>query len=119
MTLKSTANQTMVKELKNMVGRRIAALIIDFIVLAMLGYLFTLVGKDFFVELGTHGVLVGWLISTVYFAIFNSNKGKGQSIGKRVVHLEVVNREGNKLTLVDGLIRSLLFTTPFFLFDYI
>lgn len=101
-----------------MIAKRITALLIDFIVLAILGYIIALIGKDLFVELGTHGVLVGWLISTTYFTIFNSNLGNGQSIGKRAMDLEVVNNKGDKLTLIDGLVRSLLFTTPFFLFDY-
>lgn len=112
-------SQTTQNEPKNLIGRRIAALIIDFIVLAIIGYILVLFGKGFFVELGTHGVLVGWIISTVYYAIFNSKIGKGQSPGKSVMHLEVVNNDGRQLELQDGLIRSLFFTTPFFLFEYI
>lgn len=99
--------------------RRIAALLIDFIVLSIIGYLFAFVGKDLFVELGSHGVWIGWFISTAYFAIFNSTIGQGRSIGKRAMHLEVVNNDGTKLKFLEGLIRSLLFTTPFFLFEYI
>ena len=65
------ADQTMQRGPKNLVVRRIGVLIVDFIALAILGYIVGLIGKDFLVELGTHGVLIGWLISTTYFALFN------------------------------------------------
>ena len=73
--MESSTDQNMLKEPKNLFGRRIAALAIDLIILAIIGYILSLIGKGFFVELGTHGVLVGWLISTIYYAIFNSNIG--------------------------------------------
>jgi uncharacterized RDD family membrane protein YckC len=99
--------------------RRLGALVIDFIVLAIIGYLTALIGKDFFVKLGNHGVLVGWLISTIYFAIFNSKAGGSQSPGKRAMNIQVINNDGTPLSLLQGLTRSLLFTSPYFLFDYI
>jgi uncharacterized RDD family membrane protein YckC len=119
MLTESSSNHTMLKGPKNLFGRRVAALVIDLIILGIIGYILSLFGKGVFVELGTHGVVVGWLISTIYYTIFNSHIGKGKSPGKRAMHLEVVNRNGSQLTIKEGLMRSLLFTTPFFLFDYI
>lgn len=119
MITESSTDQTMLKEPKNLFGRRIAALAIDLIILAIIGYTLSLVGKEIFVELGIHGVLFGWLISTTYYAILNSKIGKGQSLGKKAMHLEVVKVDGSLLTVKEGIVRSLLFTTPFFLFNYI
>ena len=118
MTNESSIAQPMLKKSKELLGRRIVAFIIDLIILAIIGYILSLIGKGFFVELGNHGVLVGSLISTIYYAVFNSETGNGKSPGKRAMHLEVVKSDGSQLTFKEGLIRSLLFTTPFFLLEY-
>jgi uncharacterized RDD family membrane protein YckC len=69
--------------------------------------------------MGMHGVLVGWVVSTLYFAIGNSSLSNGKSLGKRLIAIQVIKTNGDLLTPKEGLIRSLLFTTPYFLFDYV
>ncbi|MTI40033.1 RDD family protein [Fulvivirga lutimaris] len=99
--------------------KRIGALTIDSIILGILGYLIALAGESLLVELSIHGVLLGWAISTMYFAVFNSHYGNGQSLGKRALSIEVVNTDGSHLNFNKALIRSLLLTSPFFLLEYL
>lgn len=106
------------KRPKNPFWHRIIAFIIDLIILALTGFLVALVGESFFVSLGTHGILVGWFITTIYYGFFNSELGKCQTPGKRLMNLKVTKYNGDSLSLKEGIIRSLLFTTPIFLLDY-
>jgi len=112
-------NQLDLPASKNLFTRRIGALIIDFTILATFGFVFAQFGKEFFVKLGTHGVLVGWVISSIYYTIFNCKVAGGRSPGKQAVQLKVAKIDGSELSIGEGMLRSILFTTPYFLFDYI
>ncbi|TLX72596.1 RDD family protein [Labilibacter sediminis] len=107
-----------VKTQKGPLGSRIAAFIIDFIVLGIIGLILGLIFKSFFVQLAWHGVLVGWIITTIYFTCGNSIIFKGSTIGKEFMGIKVVDYKSQYLTPFFAIKRSLLFTTPYFLLEY-
>jgi uncharacterized RDD family membrane protein YckC len=77
------------KSLRPSVLKRVVALIIDFIVLGIVGFLSGLVLEDFYVSLGKYGTLVGTAITMLYFSVLQSNIGKGQTLGKKAIGARV------------------------------
>jgi uncharacterized RDD family membrane protein YckC len=95
--------------------RRIFALIIDGAILGILGAILGLLFFDFFVGLGGWGRLVGFLIALLYSGILDSSIGKGQTIGKRLTRIKVVDSSGSYISLFRSFIRFTILSAPFFL----
>ena len=81
---------------------RLLAFTIDSLILGIFGQILALVFSDFFYNIGPYGRPIGWAIALIYFGIFNSKLGSGQTLGKRLMKLAV--RDGNNKTI--GLWRS-------------
>jgi uncharacterized RDD family membrane protein YckC len=94
---------------------RIWALLIDSIIIGVFGFILGFIFKTFFISLGENAKLIGWIISLAYFAVLNSNLNKGQTFGKKMMSIQVVDIKGNFISLKTSFIRALIFTTPFFL----
>lgn len=60
------------------------------IVVGIAGTLIALPFFEFFSRLGAWGRLVGFRLAVPYFVLLNSRIGKGQTLGKRAMHLQVV-----------------------------
>ncbi|MEQ8175207.1 MAG: RDD family protein [Syntrophomonadaceae bacterium] len=93
--------------------RRLAALAIDVLILAAIGFV---VGTIFFnalAHLGSQGFWVGLLIAVVYFSWMNSSFNNGQTIGKRVMKIRVVDVLGNTISVGTSIKRSALLLVPF------
>mgnify|MGYP000698789636 CR=1 FL=1 len=99
--------------------RRVFAFMIDTILLFFIGFILGLIGKEFFSSLGLHGILIGWLIATLYFALFHSRYLAGQSIGKGLMGIEVVDKDGNHLSFGISFLRAIIFNSPYFLIEYL
>jgi uncharacterized RDD family membrane protein YckC len=95
--------------------RRIVAFLIDSIVVGTAGLLFALPFFDFFSRLGAWGRLVGFCLAVPYFVLLNSRIGKGQTLGKRAMHLQVVNASGEPISVSRSFTRYLVLSAPFFL----
>ena len=95
--------------------RRIAALIIDFIILGLIGAILGGLFGDLFVKLGSYGRLLGYGIALLYFGSLNSSIGKGKTLGKRLMGIEVVNRQGNHISPGLSFLRFAILGAPFFL----
>jgi uncharacterized RDD family membrane protein YckC len=96
-------------------GKRVLALLLDVIILAAIGgALGCFLGKQF-VQMGQSARLVGFVTVNLYFGIFNSRIGNGQSLGKLIVHIKVVNRAGAYITLPISFLRTLVLVAPLFL----
>lgn len=95
--------------------KRLLALIIDSLLLGAVGFLLGLMFFDQFARLGGWGRLVGFIIALLYFGVFNSSIGKGQTIGKRITSIKVVDREGQFLSPQKSFLRSTILEVPFFL----
>lgn len=95
--------------------KRILAIIIDFIVLGLFGLCLGLFLGDYFSSLGSSGRYIGLIIAIVYFTVFNSKLGHGQTVGKTVAKIKVVGSQGDSISLPKTFLRSGIFCIPYFL----
>lgn len=95
--------------------RRIAALVADSIALGVVGFVLGQLFESVFVEMGSWGRLVGFAISLAYFGLMNSAIYNGQTIGKRLLKIRVVDDSNSTISLGRSLIRYVILGTPFFL----
>lgn len=96
---------------------RIGALAIDVTVLGVIGLILGLTIQDFLIEIGSYGMLIGLAVAVLYFTIFNSKLFKGQTLGKKVVDIQVVDISGNTLSLQKSFFRALILCVPYFLIN--
>jgi uncharacterized RDD family membrane protein YckC len=93
--------------------RRLFALMIDGLLTAvpcfLLGYLF----YDFFSRSSGWATATGFAITFPYFAILGSSIGNGQTLGQRWTGIEVVDAQGNHLSLTRSLLRYAILLVPF------
>jgi uncharacterized RDD family membrane protein YckC len=94
---------------------RIWALLIDFIVLGVIGFILGMLLQDFFVSIGKYGLIFGLTITVLYQTILNSKIGNGQTIGKRILNIQVLDTEGNLIGIDKSFLRSLTLCFPYFI----
>lgn len=94
---------------------RVGAFLLDGLALGLFGFLLGLVFFEQFARLGSWGRLLGFGISLAYFGILNSRIGRGQSLGKRALNIEVVDRDGAHIGFGRSCLRYTVLGTPFFL----
>jgi uncharacterized RDD family membrane protein YckC len=95
--------------------RRLASLILDGLILGLVGSVCGLLMFDQLARLGIWGRVVGFLVGLAYFGILNSAIGKGQTLGKRLMGIEVIDRSGRHISLPRSLLRYAIVGVPFFL----
>ncbi|TDY02383.1 RDD family protein [Thiohalophilus thiocyanatoxydans] len=95
--------------------RRIGALIVDVFVLGVVGFALGQVFGELFIELGGLGRLLGFAIALVYFGVLNSSIGNGQTLGKRLLGIRVVDEGNNPIGLLRSFARYVVLGLPFFL----
>ncbi len=95
--------------------KRLFALLIDLLILSGVGFLLGLFFESTFVEIGNLGKLMGFVIALSYFGVMNSQIAKGQTIGKRIVKIQVVDAEGSHINILKSLLRYSVLSIPFFL----
>lgn len=93
---------------------RIGAIFIDTIILGLIGFILSIFFERNFRMLGEYGVFIGFAISLIYFTLFNSYLLNGQTIGKRIVGIMVIDCHDQLLSLKHSFIRSLILTFPYF-----
>ncbi len=93
--------------------RRFGALFIDTLVLGLVGFLLGLALESTFVQIGGWGRFVGFAIALVYFGAMNSKLFDGQTIGKRLLSLRVVDSDNQAISLVRSTLRYIVLATPF------
>jgi uncharacterized RDD family membrane protein YckC len=98
------------------VWRRCVAYLVDSLILSTVGGGLGKVIFDKLSQLGLWGPLAGFCLALVYFAVFDSEIGDGQTLGKRWLKLRVVGAEGNTIPFAKSLLRSAIFLVPAFLF---
>jgi uncharacterized RDD family membrane protein YckC len=96
---------------------RVFALIIDIFALGVFGFILGLFFEDVFVKLGNYGILIGFSISVLYFTVFNSYLQEGQTFGKKLMKIKVIDEQGNLLSIRKSFLRSLTLLIPYFLLD--
>lgn len=92
--------------------RRLVALFIDMIMLAVLGaFIGVLVGHLFW-DKELLGRFIGLVISGGYFTYFNSAAQGGQTFGKRLLKIKVVNHLGHYISIKQSLLRYSVIAPP-------
>jgi uncharacterized RDD family membrane protein YckC len=97
---------------------RFGAYFLDGMILGLVGMLLGFLMNDFFSQMGSQGLLVGFLISLLYFGLGNSKVFNGQTLGKKALQLQVVDRNFNTLLVPKSILRALIYTIPFFFLNY-
>ena len=95
--------------------RRLGALFIDGLILGFAGFLLGLLFEDYFVQMSGWGRLVGFSIALLYFGILNSAINKGQTVGKAIVGINVVDSDNNFISLPRSFARYCILAIPFYL----
>ncbi|WP_022664254.1 RDD family protein [Desulfospira joergensenii] len=95
--------------------KRVGAFFIDAVILGIFGLLLGLFFSQQFVELGGWGRTVGFPIAAIYFVLLNSRIGGGQTIGKRALKIQVVDKNGELISLWKSAFRYSIIGIPYFL----
>ncbi|WP_425642107.1 RDD family protein [Marinomonas gallaica] len=95
--------------------RRLVAILIDIIIVAMIGFGLGLFVGDFYAQMGHWSSLVGFFLALMYFGIMNSAIAGGQTLGKRLVKICVVDGDNAPISLGRSLMRYLIVGVPFLL----
>lgn len=95
--------------------RRSAAFIVDVLLLGIVGVLVGWALFDVFARMGGYGRLLGFAVALSYFGVMNSALCGGQTLGKRLLGVRVVGKDGALLTLPQSLLRYSVLGIPFFL----
>lgn len=95
--------------------RRIDALFIDLLLVAVPAFLLGLLLFDWLVTIGQAGRLIGFIAALLYFGLLNSRLRGGQTIGKRLMGIRVVDRTGKTLSPARSILRFLVIAIPYFL----
>lgn len=94
--------------------RRLGAFAIDGFLLGITGMILGWLLFDPLARMGGYARLIGFAIALAYFGICNSRVGGGQTLGKRLLGVRVVDAHGQLLTLPRSLLRYAVLGIPFF-----
>ncbi len=95
--------------------RRLAAFFLDGLLLGLVGLVPGLIWFNSLVRLGGWGRLIGFFVAIVYFGVLNSAIGRGQTVGKRIMQIQVIDRSGHCISLGRSFLRYAVLGAPFFL----
>lgn len=95
--------------------RRVGALVVDIIVLGLVGQLLGTALFSTLARMGGYALLIGFPIALAYYGVGNSVRMKGQTPGKMLLGVRVVDAQGGLLALPRSLLRYVVLGTPFFL----
>ena len=95
--------------------RRIGAFAIDLIILGVFGVFLGTFLEERFVQLGGWGRCVGLLVGLFYFGFLNSRIFGGQTVGKTLLRIRVVDSDNQPIGLLRSCARYGILGVPFFL----
>ena len=104
------------KEKKVVVGfwLRLVSDTIDTIILGLFGLALALPLMDVFNKIGENGLWIGLVITFLYTGILQSSFGKGQSLAKKILKIQVLRRDGSYLSLTRSFLRYLIIALIFY-----
>jgi len=85
--------------------KRLISDILDAITLGLFGGLLAIPFKEFFYKLGENGLWLGLCITFLYTGILQSSIGKGQSLAKKALKIQVLKKDGSYLNLFESFLR--------------
>ena len=89
--------------------QRIFASIIDTLLLCLVLWILAIPLQQLFLSMGPYGRLVTLVLMVVYYTVFNSHLKNGQTIGKRVMKIGVVNAQGSPIPIQTSFYRAFLY----------
>jgi len=98
--------------------RRCVAYVVDSV---LLGLAFSYIGRLFYgriSQLGLWGISIGFALGALYFASMDSKIGNGQTVGKRLMKLRLVDRHGQTTSLERAFARYTIFVVPVLLYGW-
>jgi uncharacterized RDD family membrane protein YckC len=95
--------------------QRFLAATIDGLVIGVPTFLLGLVFFAQFARLGGWGRAVGFVIALAYYGFLNSKVGNGQTLGKRLVRIRVVNAQLAPISISRSFLRFFILGAPIFL----
>ena len=110
----TTPTETKVQPICSFWGR-LLALGVDLGLLFMVGSLLGMLFEDRLAQLGVWGRLVGFALVVFYFGLLNSRMGQGQTLGKRLLRVRVVDAKGELISLGRSLLRAVILGAIFLL----
>jgi uncharacterized RDD family membrane protein YckC len=97
------------------VWRRVLALFIDSLILAIVGWILGFIWSESFIRMGGWERFVGFAVALLYFVPLNSALGGGQTVGKRALKIRVTSKGGTPLSIGRSFVRSFVLLLPYFL----
>ena len=94
--------------------RRLGAFAIDMLLLGLVGMTLGWLLFDTLARMGAYARLIGFAIALAYFGLGNSRLGGGQTLGKRLLGVRVVDAHDQLLSLPRALLRYVVLGVPFF-----
>jgi uncharacterized RDD family membrane protein YckC len=95
--------------------RRLAAYVIDLVVMGLPLLILGLLFREIFYALGPYGRFIGYAFIIFYLGYYNSEKKRGQTIGKRLTKIAVVDKNNHYLSLKKSFLRAFILGTIFIL----
>lgn len=95
--------------------RRLLAFALDTLITSLPCFLLGLVFYSVLSVSTVYGGFIGFVFTVAYFGIFNSSAAQGQSLGQRMMKIQVVNRSGEPISLERSVLRGLILLTPLLL----
>ncbi|MEW9798500.1 RDD family protein [Alteromonas sp. CYL-A6] len=95
--------------------RRVGAFILDLLVLAGAGLVLGFALGDVFADMGNWAKLIGFVIFLAYFGLANSHTGNGQTFGKKVLKIQVVDKHNATIPVSRAVGRASVIAVPYFL----
>ncbi len=84
-------------------------------IVALVGFAIAFPLFETFSRLGWWGPPLGFCLVFPYFAILNSRIGHGQTLGKRLMRIRVIEEAGNTISFWKAVARYAVFGVPYFL----
>lgn len=95
--------------------RRLGAFAFDAMVLGLVGLLVGTLLFEPLARAGGYALIPGFVMALAYFGVGNSRLMDGETLGKKVVGIRVVDSLGNRLELPRAMLRYTVLGTPYFL----
>jgi uncharacterized RDD family membrane protein YckC len=97
------------------IWRRLVAFVLDGLLIGVVGMVIGSFSEQQLVDLGPWGRLLGFAVAAAYFGVFNSRVANGQTLGKRLLKIKVIRRDGKLLSVPESVLRFVPLGAPWFL----
>ena len=89
--------------------RRLFAFLIDALIIGVFGWMIGWSFEDAILQLGNFGRAIGAVVVLLYFGICNSKLMNGQTLGKMLLNIRVVDKNSNYISVAKAILRALPF----------